>query len=284
MTMVDESVFTLNDPKVKTIYLAGGMSGYENFNYDCFIDVATIIRAAGYVCLNPAEFQGGDQEMSWHDYMRYDLRLIIDRADAIITLPGWEDSKGACNEVTVARAIGIPVWGTTELGIPVTMNAREARWAIDHPDADTASTPVVLSGTTVPTTVYIGDTHHYEAATNSWVPNVSEPEFVLHETILEEATRLVHGARGEDYGHPLDDFTKTGLIWTAVLTEKLKPEVQVEAEDVALCMVGVKISREVNRPKRDNRVDGCGYFETLDMVVAERERRNKELTPYDVGF
>ena len=31
-------------------------------------------------------------------------------------------------------------------------------------------------------------------------------------------------------------------------------------------MVGVKISREANSPKRDNRVDGAGYFETLEMV------------------
>jgi len=38
-------------------------------------------------------------------------------------------------------------------------------------------------------------------------------------------------------------------------------------------MVGLKISREVNKPKRDNRVDGAGYFETLDMVRQEADRR-----------
>jgi hypothetical protein len=32
-------------------------------------------------------------------------------------------------------------------------------------------------------------------------------------------------------------------------------------------MIGVKMSRECNRPKRDNRVDLAGYAETLDMVV-----------------
>jgi len=36
-----------------------------------------------------------------------------------------------------------------------------------------------------------------------------------------------------------------------------------------------KISREVNRPKRDNIVDGAGYFETLDMVKNERFRRRE---------
>ena len=87
------------------------------------------------------------------------------------------------------------------------------------------------------------------------------------ETILEEAKRIVHGDRGENYGHPFEDFSRTAKIWSAILG------VEVEPEQVALCMVGVKISREVNRPKRDNIVDGAGYFETLDMVKSERMRR-----------
>ena len=88
----------------------------------------------------------------------------------------------------------------------------------------------------------------------------------MSESILEEAQRLVHGDRGEDYGHPINDFTRTGKIWSAILG------INVSAEQVALCMVGVKISREVNKPKRDNRVDAAGYLETLDMVIEERDR------------
>ena len=88
------------------------------------------------------------------------------------------------------------------------------------------------------------------------------------ETVLQEAQRLVHGDRGQDYGHPLDDFTRTGRIWGAILGI---PDVAPEL--VGLCMVGVKISREVNAPKRDNRVDGPGYFETVDMIHDERARR-----------
>jgi hypothetical protein len=91
------------------------------------------------------------------------------------------------------------------------------------------------------------------------------------ESILEEAKRIVHGDRGENYGHPFEDFSRTAMIWSAILG------IDVEPEQVALCMVGVKISREVNRPKRDNIVDGAGYFETLDMVKNERERRESML-------
>jgi hypothetical protein len=88
------------------------------------------------------------------------------------------------------------------------------------------------------------------------------------ESILEEAQRIVHGDRGENYGHPFEDFSRTAKIWSAILG------ITVEPEQVALCMVGVKISREVNRPKRDNIVDGAGYFETLDMVKEARESMN----------
>lgn len=90
------------------------------------------------------------------------------------------------------------------------------------------------------------------------------------ETILEEADRLVSTDRQQDYGHPLDDFAKTAKIWSAILG------VDVTPEQVGLCMVGVKISRECNRPKRDNRVDGAGYFKTVDMIHNERERREEE--------
>lgn len=83
------------------------------------------------------------------------------------------------------------------------------------------------------------------------------------ETILEEAQRLVHGDRGADYGHPIEDFTRTGRIWGAILgTDPVPPA------KVALCMIGVKLSREVHAPKRDNRTDIAGYAETLDMVAS----------------
>lgn len=89
------------------------------------------------------------------------------------------------------------------------------------------------------------------------------------ESILQEAHRLVHGDRGADYGHPLDDFTKTAALFNTLRGTTLT------AEDVALFMVCVKLSREANRHKRDNLVDACGYLETLTMVMEERERRGK---------
>ena len=91
-------------------------------------------------------------------------------------------------------------------------------------------------------------------------------------TISDEAKGLVYGNRRMDYGHPIDDYTRTGMIFGAILSEwakkaaTSKEPLAVPPELAALCMVGVKMSREVNKPKRDNRVDGCGYWEVVDLI------------------
>lgn len=85
------------------------------------------------------------------------------------------------------------------------------------------------------------------------------------ESALEEAQRLVHGDRQAAYGHPIDDYTRTGRMWGAILgIPDIDPRV------CCLMMAAVKISREVNAPRRDNRVDGAGYFECAQLV-AERQ-------------
>lgn len=96
----------------------------------------------------------------------------------------------------------------------------------------------------------------------------TEPD--LPPTILEEAQDAVYGDRQQDYGHPREDFTRTAIIWTGLLQHKLADGAYIEAEDVPRCMIGVKLARDVNAPKRDNRVDGAGYFLTLDRLETGR--------------
>lgn len=94
------------------------------------------------------------------------------------------------------------------------------------------------------------------------------PEYVTvakKESALEEAQRLVHGDRGQAYGHPIEDYTRTGRMWGAILG---LPD--IDPRLCCLMMAAVKISREVNAPKRDNRVDLAGYAECAQMV-AERQ-------------
>lgn len=92
--------------------------------------------------------------------------------------------------------------------------------------------------------------------------------------VLEEANKLVHGDRNADYGHPLDDFSKTAAMWSAILG------VHVTPEKVGLCMCAVKISRQLNKPKPDNLIDLAGYAETVNMVIEEKHRRELLTTTF----
>lgn len=78
--------------------------------------------------------------------------------------------------------------------------------------------------------------------------------------ILEEAAQITSVDRHQDYGHPFEDFTRTAQLWSALLGTT------VTARQVGLCMIAVKLSRQVNKGKRDNLVDIAGYARTIEMV------------------
>lgn len=205
-----------------TVYLAGPMRGYKDFNFPAFLEAAAVLRELGMKVLSPAEHdleigldptnpdldaQGFDLEAS----MAWDLGAVL-KSDAVVVLPGWHPSTGVGHEVAVARCTGKPVL-----------------------DFDTL------------------------------MPAEEEP-------VTAEACRLVHGARQGSYGHPYDDFSRTGVLWAGLLAnwamtveDPAKPP-PIPPHLVGLCQVGVKLSREVNSHKRDNLVDIGGYAETVNLV------------------
>ena len=99
----------------RRVYLAGPMTGYPDHNYAAFADAALAIRGAGFEVYSPAEFDGGmwakqptaafPVRRAFSAYTRF----ICEDADALIVLPGWENSRGAMAEVRLAVVIGIPV-------------------------------------------------------------------------------------------------------------------------------------------------------------------------------
>ena len=99
---------------------------------------------------------------------------------------------------------------------------------------------------------------------------VQEREHLQHETILEEAQRLITGDRNQTYDHPIENFNRIARIWSVIFG------IEVTEEQVGLAMVGVKIAREAYMPKRDNLVDGAGYFGTIAMIQEERARREQD--------
>ena len=81
----------------------------------------------------------------------------------------------------------------------------------------------------------------------------------MEEDILEEALRLTSGDRQNQYGPPDQDFARTAKMWSAL------KGIEFEARDVAMFMICLKLSREVHQRKRDNAVDGAGYFRCLHI-------------------
>lgn len=88
-----------------TIYVAGPMTGYPEFNYPAFRAAGDLLHAAGFQVLLPLH---EDTSKPWAFYMKHALRMVLE-ADGLALLDGWEASKGAPLEVHVAKALKLDV-------------------------------------------------------------------------------------------------------------------------------------------------------------------------------
>lgn len=112
------------------IYIAGPMSGLPEFNFPAFHAAANELRAEGHEVFSPAErdierHDGVDiskgnangcqitaakeHGFSLRDALADDTWWICKEADAIAMLPGWENSKGANAEWSLAKALGLKI-------------------------------------------------------------------------------------------------------------------------------------------------------------------------------
>lgn len=96
-----------NQPKPKTVYLSGPMTGLPDLNFPAFHAAAADLRARGVHVINPAEINP-DSQMSWEACMRADIRALCD-CDVLVLLPGWEKSKGAHLELHIAHRLGLSI-------------------------------------------------------------------------------------------------------------------------------------------------------------------------------
>lgn len=92
-------------------YLAGPMSGIEDFNFPAFQAAARELGYMGFGLVYhtatgtpPAPADAAP----WPVYLRVALRKLLG-CDAVVVLPGWRESKGARLEVHVALELGMPV-------------------------------------------------------------------------------------------------------------------------------------------------------------------------------
>lgn len=102
-------------------YLAGPMTGHKDLNFPAFHRWAAELRKVGHEIVNPAEINGGADELTacasmtpeqmaehWKACMRRDIAELV-TCEGIYMMPGWEGSRGAHLEHYIARALGLKV-------------------------------------------------------------------------------------------------------------------------------------------------------------------------------
>ena len=90
-------------------YLSGPMTGRTDHNYPAFHAAAADLRAWGFEVINPADAFDGDTTLPWSTYIREDIDVLLG-VDCVAALPGWERSRGALLEVTIAAALDLPIF------------------------------------------------------------------------------------------------------------------------------------------------------------------------------
>lgn len=84
--------------------------------------------------------------------------------------------------------------------------------------------------------------------------------------ILQEAAEILKGDRREAYGGVHQSFSNLARMWSLILGHEVAPS------QVCLCMIGLKITRELNSHKRDNLVDLAGYSKLLSMLEGDEDK------------
>lgn len=87
------------------LYLSGPVSNMPDLNRAAFAEAQAALEAAGYEVINPLNLSGATD---WHDCMRDDIKALMD-CGGVAVLDGWERSRGAKIEVSLATRLDMPV-------------------------------------------------------------------------------------------------------------------------------------------------------------------------------
>lgn len=99
------------------IYIAGPMRGIPEWNFPAFDKAEDKWRALGHIVFSPAQvdraLQYDPQNGESLDHLRHVIQMdiaCIMAADALALLPGWEKSRGATVELSLAQFLGLPIY------------------------------------------------------------------------------------------------------------------------------------------------------------------------------
>jgi nucleoside 2-deoxyribosyltransferase len=217
---------------METIYIAGPMTGYPEFNFPAFDKAKETLKQNGWEVLSPADI---DREMGFdptgktgnealpigmfENIVRRDVEAIL-QSDSIYMLSGWQNSRGARAELGVAEWLGIQV--------------------IFENDEDAADYFAKKTG-------------------------ISKPK--KNPSILETAMEITNGDRRRDYDSATPNHGRIAELWNSYISVRKNPEAEISAFDVAIMMVLLKIARIAYTPTFDGFVDMAGYSKCAAQIA-----------------
>ena len=87
-----------------TYYISGPMTGKADNNWPAFERAAASLKALGHIAALPIR-----EDYPYKDLLYEDIAFIVQTAEAIFMLKGWENSPAARAEHAVAVAIKLPI-------------------------------------------------------------------------------------------------------------------------------------------------------------------------------
>lgn len=113
------------------VYISGPMSGLPNNNKEAFLEAEDRLRVAGHEPVNPYRMLSEEKQaiaaklgaafrstQVYHELIEACCQEVV-RCDAVLMLPGWEDSNGANKERNVAIVYEIPIFTDIDRVAPV---------------------------------------------------------------------------------------------------------------------------------------------------------------------
>ena len=91
--------------KGRRVYISGPMTGIKDFNRPAFFSAEGVLKEAGAIAINPATLPDGLSVGQYMDIAFAKLRA----AEIMVLLPGYQESKGANEEIEYAVLQGIPI-------------------------------------------------------------------------------------------------------------------------------------------------------------------------------
>nr|DAP02198.1 MAG TPA: N-deoxyribosyltransferase [Caudoviricetes sp.] len=94
----------------ETVFIAGPMTGKSNYNFEAFDNAESYLKCLGYRVVNPANM--GRTALEKHGEVPYGspaykellaaTMKAVTQSDCIYMLKGWENSRGAKQELSTA--------------------------------------------------------------------------------------------------------------------------------------------------------------------------------------